>query len=81
VPGIGLKGQAGDELKDKVALLALEADPPRWTATRGAQVIDGLQGLGWSARREAACDKAHPSRRTRVGIASSARRPEPLARR
>ena len=80
VPGIGLKGaqKIVIELKDKVAVLAASegddaAPSPRAgdDAWRG-QVVDGLQGLGWSVRdAEAACDKvahlveADPS----VGIA------------
>ena len=81
VPGIGLKGaqKIVIELKDKVALLAavegeddaVVSAAPSDDAWRG-QVVDGLQGLGWSVRdAEAACDKvahlveADPS----VGIA------------
>ena len=81
VPGIGLKGaqKIVIELGDKGALLAAsegedDSRPsvaPPDEAWRG-QVVDGLQGLGWSVRdAEAACDKvahlveADPS----VGIA------------
>lgn len=66
VPGIGRKGaqKMVIELKDKVNGLGFgEADLP---APSGGvlwrdQVVDGLQGLGWSARdAEAACDKVSP---------------------
>lgn len=63
VPGIGLKGaqKLVIELKDKVLVLSdapTDGAPPAvddeaWRA----QVADGLQGLGWSARdADAACD-------------------------
>ena len=63
VPGIGLKGaqKLVIELKDKVLTLTdspsdggpAPVDGDAWRA----QVSDGLQGLGWSARdADAACD-------------------------
>lgn len=65
VPGIGRKGaqKLVIELKDKVLVLADgEAGSSAPQATSGAQpwraqVVEGLTGLGWSARdAEAACD-------------------------
>lgn len=65
VPGIGRKGaeKIVIELRDKVAVLADagSADPEPEVGAAGelwrAQVSDGLQGLGWSARdADAACD-------------------------
>lgn len=64
VPGIGAKGAAklALELKDKVAIFAGAASPatnPRTVAGDWrAQVIGGLEGLGYSHRdAEAACDR------------------------
>lgn len=65
VPGIGRKGaqKLVIELKDKVLALAAEGEDTVTTASPEqpevwrAQVSEGLQGLGWSARdAEAACD-------------------------
>ena len=66
VPGIGLKGaqKIVIELKDKVALLAavegeddaVVSAAPSDDAWRG-QVVDGLQGLGWSVRDAEAAKK------------------------
>ncbi|MHA6524949.1 Holliday junction branch migration protein RuvA [Tessaracoccus sp. G1721] len=63
VPGIGLKGaqKLVIELKDKVLTLTDTASDGVPAPTDGeawrAQVSDGLQGLGWSARdADAACD-------------------------
>ncbi len=65
VPGIGRKGaqKLVIELKDKVLALAAEGEDTVTTASPEqpevwrAQVTEGLQGLGWSARdAEAACD-------------------------
>ena len=65
VPGIGNKSaqKLVQELKDKAGLLAL-GDVEQETASPGAaneswrdQVMEGLQGLGWSAKEAvAACD-------------------------
>ena len=64
VPGIGLKGaqKLVIELKDKVLVLAdsaTDGEPAPTIADDAwrAQVSEGLQGLGWSARdAETACD-------------------------
>lgn len=66
VPGIGRKGaqKLVIELKDKVAVLAAAQDAEDAGASASepddawrAQVAEGLQGLGWSARdAETACD-------------------------
>lgn len=64
VPGIGLKGaqKIVIELKDKVLVLAdsepgSAEEPTMSDDAWRAQVSEGLQGLGWSARdAEAACD-------------------------
>ncbi|AQP52135.1 Holliday junction branch migration protein RuvA [Tessaracoccus flavescens] len=65
VPGIGRKGaqKLVIELKDKVLALAAEGEDTVTTASPErpevwrAQVSEGLQGLGWSARdAETACD-------------------------
>jgi holliday junction DNA helicase RuvA len=63
VPGVGRKGaqRIVIELKDKINAVG-HTDAPvsavRPTAAWRAQVMQGLQGLGWSARdAESACDE------------------------
>lgn len=63
VPGIARKGaqKLVLELKDKIATLGVDAGPARRGGVASGQwrdqVVEGLQGLGWSLRdAEAACD-------------------------
>ncbi|MFV0428066.1 MAG: Holliday junction branch migration protein RuvA [Arachnia sp.] len=68
VPGIGRKGaqRLVLELKDKVMLLAADAEQapspaPVVSAQWRERVLEGLQGLGWSARdATAACEAVAP---------------------
>jgi Holliday junction DNA helicase RuvA len=63
VPGIGRKGaqRIVIELKDKINTVALAEEPPVAAGPPAAwrgQVMQGLQGLGWSAKdAEAACNE------------------------